>query len=426
MATSDTAPRAGASPRGRISALRHAGLGAYWLGTYFVITPIYTILLQVQVSQTVSKDLQTSAVGLATGIGGFFAMILPPVVGHYSDGLRTRWGRRRPILVAGSLGLVVAVIVMGLAGDYPLVLLGFVLVVALANVAGAAYVAVIPDTVSEGELGKASGFLGFFVQLGSVLSLLTLLFASKAHNLKFSYAVIVVVLLLTLVATLWAIGAEPTVEPRQKLVAPAFERLRTFLGPLWTGDFGWAVFTRFLNTSAFYTTLPFLLFAFRDIQKVANPDQFTATFELVVTVVAVPFAVVFGWLSDRMGRKRFVYASAGISAVVLLTFLGGASLSETAILALGALYGFGYGTYTAVDWALALDTLPDRTRSAKDMGLFHVADALPRVLIPTVAGVVVGVFNHVSTNLGYRAIFLLAAILYVLGAVFVTRIRSVR
>jgi len=415
-----------AAAQPRISVLRHTGLGAYWLGTYFVITPIYTILLQVQVSQTVGQDLQAVAVGLATGIGGIFAMVLPPLVGHYSDGLRTRWGRRRPILVAGSLGLVLAIVVMGLAGNYPTLLLGFVLVVALVNVAGAAFVAVIPDTVSSGELGRASGFLGFFVQLGSVLSLLTLLFASKAHQLKFSYVVIIAVLLLTLIATLWAIGQEPVYEDRQKSELPSFERLRIFIKPLWTGDFGWAVFTRFLNSSAFYTTLPFLLFVFRDVQKVPNPDQFTATFELVVTAVAIPFAIVFGWLSDRLGRKRFVYASAGISAVVLLAFLAGSSLSQTVVLALGALYGFGYGTYTAVDWALALDTLPDRSRSAKDMGLFHVADALPRVLIPTIAGVVVGVFNSFSTNLGYRAIFVMAAILYVLGAVFVRQIKSVR
>ena len=175
-----------------------------------------------------------------------------------------------------------------------------------------------------------------------------------------------------------------------------------------------------------FRSLPFLLFAFRDLLKVPDPASFTATFELVVTATAIPLAIVCGWLSDRYGRKRFVYASGAISSLVLLIFLLGPIISPTVMLLLGVLYGVGYGCYTAVDWALALDTLPDRVNPAKDMGLFHVADALPRVGIPLFAGLVLYLFNQVQPLLGYRAIFLLAVVLYIVGTVFVSRIRSVR
>ena len=94
---------------------------------------------------------------------------------------------------------------------------------------------------------------------------------------------------------------------------------------------------------------------------------------------------------------------------------------------LGVVYGLGYGAWGSVDWALGLDTLPDRSRAAaKDLGLYHVADSLPRVAVPPIAGVLVDVLNRVSPVLGYRAIFLLAVLFYVAGAVFVSRIRSVR
>jgi Na+/melibiose symporter-like transporter len=103
---------AAGTPTGHgISRVRHLGLGAYWFGTYFVITPVYTILLQVQVTSSVAKDLQGSAIGLATGLGGLFAMVLPPIVGAWSDHLTTRWGRRRPIMLAGTLGIVAALLV---------------------------------------------------------------------------------------------------------------------------------------------------------------------------------------------------------------------------------------------------------------------------------------------------------------------------
>jgi MFS family permease len=410
-------------PASRISLIRHIGLGLYWLGTYFVVTPVYTILLQVQISQAVeSHDTQNLVTGIATGIGGFLAMVIPPLVGHYSDRLHSRWGRRKPILVAGTLGIVLCLVFMRMAGSLPAIVVAFALTVATINVAGAAYVAVIPDTVHDAETGRASGFLGLFIQAGSVLSLITLLLMSKQHQLLNTYWILIAVLSLTLIPSLWAMGN--AIE--KKAVATTPFDLKEFLKPLWTGDFGWATFTRFLNTSAFYTTLPFLLFSFRDLLKVPDPANFTAVFELLVTATAIPLAIVCGWLSDRYGRKRFVYASGAVSSLVLLIFMLGPVISPTVMLLLGVLYGVGYGCYTAVDWALCLDTLPDKEHPAKDLGLFHVADALPRVGIPLLAGVVLYLFNQVQPLLGYRAIFLMAVVLYIAATVFVRQIRSVR
>lgn len=398
---------------------RHLGLAAFWFGSYFLVAPVYTILLQVEVSQTVVRDLQNSATGLATGLGGAFALVLPPIVGHWSDGLRTRWGRRRPVMVAGALGMAAAMVVMYFAGSYPAVVVGFVLAVAATNVAGAAYVALIPDTVAEAETGRASGLLGFMVQAGTVASFVVLLLTSRAHQIRLTFWVIVLVVLLTLIPSLWAAGTGGGGERVRH------RSLAQFLAPLWSGDFGWAVFTRLLFVSGLYTTLPFLVFAGRDFFHVANPAQFTTTFQLVVTAVAIPFSLVFGWLSDRWGRKRFCYLAGAIQAGVLLVFLTG-TLSANAILALGAVFGVGYGMFGAVDWALGLDTLPDRARAAKDLGLFHVADALPRVLVPVPIGLMLDAVNRVYPTAGYRAMFAIAAVLYVSGAALVTRIRSVR
>ena len=96
------------------------------------------------------------------------------------------------------------------------------------------------------------------------------------------------------------------------------------------------------------------------------------------------------------------------------------------LFAIGILFGVGYGLYYAVDWALACDTLPDRSKSAKDMGLFHVAQTLPQTIAPAIGGFLLDYFNHLSPNSGYRAVFASAIVFFVLGTVFVSRIRSVR
>ncbi len=424
METTPTAPvSVSAKPSVRMPPLRHLGLGSYWFGTYFVVTPVYTVLLQVQVTETVAKGSQASAIGLATFLGGIFALLLPPIVGAWSDHLSTPWGRRRPIMVAGTLGIVAALLVLFSAHTYPAILVGFVLTVAMLNVAGAAFVAVIPDVVHGSETGRASGVLGFFVQLGSVVSLLVTLVFAKAGQIRLTYWVLILILVISLLPTLWAAAAGDSAGP----VPPRPRRtLSEFVSPLWSGDFGWAFFTRFLNVAGLYATLPFLLIAFRDLMGVANPDQFTPIFEAIVTFVAVPLAVLCGWQSDRRGRKRFIYAAAAIQTVVLLVFLAGNALPVSAVLLLAVVYGIGFGAFSAVDWALGLDTLPDRDRPAKDLGLYHVADALPRVLLPFVMGFVVDGLNRVSTNAGYRVTFVVAALFYAASGILVTRIRSVR
>ena len=50
-----------------------------------------------------------------------------------------------------------------------------------------------------------------------------------------------------------------------------------------------------------------------------------------------------------------------------------------------AISGLGFGTYLAVDLALVTDVLPDAADSARDLGLFNIANALPYALAPAVA-----------------------------------------
>ena len=408
----------------RLANLRHLALSTPWLGQFYALTPIYTILLQVQVAQFVAQGSQAAAVGVATGLGGVFALALPPLVGNWSDGITSRFGRRRPFLVAGSAGMIAACLVLFTASSYSAVLVGFVGFVAFVNIAGVATFGLVPDVVSGEETGKASGLLSGMSQLGSVLSLLTLLFLARAGHIRSSYFAIIAVIVVTIVPTLWAAAGEG-LEPPTATAGPR-PRLREFLRPLYSGDFGWAFVTRMMTIAGLYSVLPFLVFMFRDVEHIKDPAAFTSLFELIVTVVAVPLAVAGGLLSDRFGRKRFVYASGLLFAFVLLIFQVG-QMSTSLVLLLGVVYGLGYGCWGSVDWALGLDTLPDRSRAAaKDLGLYHIADSLPRVAVPPIAGLLGDGLNRVQPVLGYRAIFLLATVFYAAGAVFVTRIRSIR
>jgi MFS family permease len=411
----------------RFGAGRHVALASFWFGLFFHWTPILAVLIPYQVIQLLPRDRQGSGIAVVTGLGAVFAVLLPPLVGDWSDRLRTRWGRRRPIMVVGTLLNAVGLLVLMTAPTYGVLLLGYLIIQIFNNAAGAAYSGIVPDVVPDDQFGRASGMLGAMVQLGSVAGLVaTLLMSTVFGHILWTYGVMAVVILATLPPTLWASRGEglgPT-EPRHP--EPLAAAVARFLRPLASGDFAWVIYTRTMVTAGIYCVLPFLQLFFGDVVRVAKPADFTAEWELLLLLAATPFGLAGGWVSDRFGRKRFVYASGALMSLVVLVFVVLYPTQQGFVLLAGILFGVGYGLYYAVDWALACDTLPDRTRSAKDMGLFHVSFTLPQVFVPFVAGFALDLFNHQAPNAGYRVIFVGAAAFYVLGTVFVSRIRSVR
>src|SRR2546426_10254853 len=146
--------------------LQHTALSAFWFGSNFLWIPLTTVLIQNQIDSVVPKGSQNTAIGVALGIGGLLAMTVPPLVGAWSDRLHSRFGRRRPIMVAGSILTLPGLVILMLANNYVEVLVGYAIIQFFFNAAGAAYAGIIPDVVPAQQIGKASGFLATMTQLG--------------------------------------------------------------------------------------------------------------------------------------------------------------------------------------------------------------------------------------------------------------------
>ena len=405
---------------------RHLALAAFWFGGSYHWGPILPILLPFQVLHLVPKSQQGSALGLMLGFGSFFAMVVPPLVGHLSDRYHSPLGRRRPIMAFGTAVNVLGLVLMFFAPTYLLLLLAYLVVQISNNAAGAAFNAVVPDVVPAPEFGRQSGILGGMVQLGTVGGLATYLALAMLGAPIATYLAIAVVLVLTLLPTLWAARGEGMTPIEREPSRPAPEAIREFFSPLWSGDFGWVVFTRLMVTGGIWCVLPFLQFFFSDVSHIAHADQFTSLWELTLLVAGTPVGLAGGWVSERYGRKVFVYASGACQGLAMLIFIVVMPSQVPFIFTLGVLFGVGYGLYYAVDWALACDTLPDARHAAKDMGLFHVAFTFPQVVLPSVLGFVLDAFNRNSPNSGFRIVFAFAVVLFALGTILVSRIKTVR
>ncbi len=411
----------------RFGNLRHTALSAFWFGNFFMWQPLTTIVIQNQIDAVVPKANQGTAIGLAVSVGGLFAMAIPPIVGAISDRLTTPIGRRRPVMIGATLLTLPGLLILATATSYPQIIIGYGWVQFFFNAAGAAFAGIIPDVVPAQDFGRASGFLATMVQLGSGAGLFANTLLASAHLGRWIYLAFAVVMVLTLIPTSLAAKGEGS-EPLPPLVhKPPREAIYDFFKPMLGGDFAWVIFTRFFVSAGITAVAYYLNNFFRDVTGVADPATFTSEWFLVVLLVAIPFGLAGGYVSDRTRRRKvFVFTSGGFQAFVALVFVLFFPTSLPIVFAAGAAYGVGYGLYYAVDWALACDTLPNRATSAKDMGLFHIALTLPQFVVPFFAGPALDHFNAVSPNLGYRVVFSSAIVLLAIGTVFVSRIRSVR
>ena len=104
-----------------------------------------------------------------SGIGGsIVGIIVQPTVGYISDFTVSRWGRRKPYIVFGSL--LDVVFLVGIANaNTVLALAAFVILLSFStNIARGPFQGYVPDLVAEPQVGLASGLVGMMQIVGNV------------------------------------------------------------------------------------------------------------------------------------------------------------------------------------------------------------------------------------------------------------------
>ena len=105
---------------------------------------------------------------------------------------------------------------------------------------------------------------------------------------------------------------------------------------------------------------------------------------MFVRCPCVAVAVPIGRLSYRNWRKPYIRFACGMMGVVYFAFAFAPPLAW--ILILGFVYGAGNGAFLTVDYALAVDTLPDKDSAARDLGLWGVSAFIGSAGGPIVLG----------------------------------------
>ncbi len=413
----------------RLRSLDQLYLSCFWLAYNFQWGALQPIVLPSQIAAIVGDARKELYNGLIPSIGAAMSLVATPVAGALSDRSRSRFGRRRPYMAAGTLvnGIFLLLLAgFGRGSDIWIFLLCTLGVQLGSNWSGGPYAGLIPDVVPSEQRGLASGWLALMTAMGVLLGSVGAGALIRNEHYGPIYGTIALVLVVMLAITLWGVKERPL------RVAVAPFRLGPFLrsfvlrGPEYR-DFYFVLLTRGLVMMGIYSVFTFFQFFLRDIVRVGDPVVQTSYLVGIIILAGIPTSLVAGSLSDRHGRKPLVYWSGGLMALASVAFVGvGLFPSLAAMYWIGVLFGMGYGVYQAADWALAVDVLPKGDSAARDMGIWHVSLVLPQMVAPALTGAILSALKGTSLLLGYTVVFTLTAVWFILGTVFVRQIRGAR
>ncbi len=396
-----------------------ARISLFWLGLSTMWGGLNIIYFPDRVEALVGTENKGTYLGLLLFSGLLVAVIVQPLMGAVSDRATFRFGRRRPFMVFGSILSSLFLLLIAAAGTLPLLFAATMLLQVAANSAHGPFQGVIPDLVAEDRRGRASGFFGLANLIGTVIG--ALVAGSFLDRGQPEVYLVIAAIVLTAVA---AISAFATPEPRpsrpDELGTIALEVRRRVRELRERPGFVWLMVSRLFFFMGLLAADNTLLFTVRERLGIEEAGGPTSTALGIMLIVAAITSVPAGWVSDRFGRRRlvFVACSLGVAASLVLVF----ALSYAALVIGMVILGVAVGAFTAADWALAIDLIPDARAPGLYMGLTNLATAGGDAISTLIAGVVLDSFNRVEPLLGYTAVFVMMGVYFGLSALALTRI----
>ena len=468
MAAGSAAVRAPAATR--LGTPRIALLTLYWLALGFLWLPLGSQVLPYLILHTVGDAHKGAGVAILEGVGTFVAVFWQPIMGSVSDRTNSRFGRRKPFIVVGTVGSIIFLALMiftplaeskavgfavFLAPGYLYLLVLYLLLQLSENAAQAPYQGLLPDVVPEEERSRASGFVGAGNLLGLAIGFFVIgTFMGTNHRVDLSLismAVVLGVAMLVLVLVFPdRVKPDPNLKTSWREVI-----IGTFaISPRKHGSFLWLMASRLFILVAIAGLQRFAFFYFKDVfypgpgshledlAQIAGRDL-----QVVIVLFALLVSLPAAELSHRTGRKAMILGSAALGVVgtigliaspyrvlpgFMVDFAAGLfhlppNLSQA--LYFGILVGVSAGTFLSVDWAFMMDVIP-MDEAGRFLGFSNIATAGSGVIAGFVGGFLIDYFNargHIFGQPGgYPATFIVYVFFFIAGGLAILRVRETR
>lgn len=445
-----TAPaplRTGGQQR-RVGRVDLALMSLYWIAIGYLWSSLGSVILPDLVKELVGPAHKGTALSLLEGLGTVLAVVWQPMAGAISDRTRSRFGRRRPFIVGGTIGDVIFLVGIALSGSYGVLIVFYFLLQAASNTAQGPYQGLLPDAVPEDQRGDASGFYGLGNLLGTLAGVVGGGLLLTNYGRIPAIASIAILLLLTMVVTVTRV---PDVAPpvHEQFSSPLQAFRHTFTLDLRRDrDFAWLMASRLLILMGIVGLQTFALFYLADV-FFAHDRHGARIATIIMLGGVVVAALLVTWpaarLSDRFGRRPLILGGGLLAALggLILVFshyqmvptqvlqpiaeLAHIPLLAGQALIAGLIIGVGFGCFLSVDWAYMTEVIPP-LEAGRFMGVSNIATAGSGAIARLAAGPVLDSFYGRQPVLGlpngYAVLFSVFVAWMVIGSFLVLKVRE--
>jgi len=396
-------------------------LNAYWVGLSFMWNTIHPILLPAVLLNYVPDAKKNTYLGLLTFVGLVIAMIVQPITGALSDGWKSRFGRRRPLAVLGTLFDFLFLSILAWAGGLVWLFIGYVGLQFSSNIAHGPMQGLLPDRVPKSQLGVAASWKTFMDMLSLIIASLMAgrMLDPETRNPTNLMLVVMGLLAISAGITIFGVKESSTLEEESS------RREGKFLGQFRidfreNASYWWLIAERALFILGVYGVQAFAQYYLQDVLRVPDPPKQTGDLLAVLTISLVILVLMGGWLTDKYGAKRIlaigtVIASGGMLLMLFATDMRGLTV-------FGSLLGSGIGLFLTSNWALA-NSLAPKGEAGKYIGLTNLATAGSGALA-RLEGPALDWLNAIQPGawLGYKCLFIFGALCIFLSLFLLQRI----
>lgn len=358
---------------------------------------------------------------IVAAIGGIAVIVTTPLWGRLSDRTMSRWGKRRPWILFGSLVGLAGVLVLAWAGSLWVVVIGWVIGQAGYGAANAAVHALLADQIPtriRARVAAAASASG-----GIALIAGALLIAELPNDQQWTWFVVPGV-----IGTAFSLVLFFGLRDIVRTDRPAPWRWSDVLSTYWLSprrypDFFWAFWCRLLVTMSIVSVSTYLLFFIIDHLGVPKEEAsgVQALTLIMFTIGNIAMTLLFGWISDATGRRKpIVWISCLLSAAGLIIAI---IAPDITVFYIGiVIVGAAQGAFVSVDIALMTEVLPSFADAGKDLGIVSLSYQVPQLLVPITALPLLAIGGGEN----YTALYIAAIVYGVLGGLAVLPIRSVK
>ncbi len=393
-----------------------------WGNSAFATTIMAAVLPVYYTSVAASglaPNIATAYWGFTSSISALIAAIISPILGAVAD---FRGEKKKFLTIFMLIGVTAtALLYLIQSGDWLLASIFFV----FGNIGFAGslvyYDALLPHVAKPEEMdqvssrGYAMGYIG-----GGILLALNLVMIMFLPDLLGVDAGVMTRLSFITVAVWWFVFTLPLLlrvkEPPRKIesgeegfsaIKASFTRLsRTFkeirkYRDLSLGLLAFWVYANGIGTIIVMATAYGNELGFGQITLIGTL--------LMVQFLAAPFAILFGWLSKKLGTKKSIYLS--LSIYSLIAIAGYFLYQEWQFWVLGAAVATVQGGSQALSRSLIGKMMP-KSKSAEFYGFFSVFEKFASILGPALFGII-------STIMGESRLSIVALIIFFLLGIFI-------